>query len=106
MKNQINSNKNEISNNPKPFITSIVKGESFDILGAQGDDEYEEICFENGNIPPQFLQNQHMGEEGDYGEGDEGEEGDDGEEQINLEDLTEEQKQMLIQMQMQQMQNQ
>ena len=102
-KNDSNKKDNQI---PKPFVTSIVKVESFNILGAQGDDEYEEICFENGNMPPQFLQNQHMGEEGDYGgEGEENDEGDDEQEQINIQDLTEEQKQMSIQMQMQQMEN-
>ena len=85
IKMQLESFKNNKSNNnaaPKPFIVSIAKCESFEILGAQGEEEeeYEEVFFENGNVPPQFLQNQHIGEDGDYGE-------EDGEEQINEQDL-------------------
>ena len=97
MKLQLNSFKN--NNKPKPFITSIVKCDTFDIIDSKGEeDEVEEIYFENGNIPPQFLQNQNMGEEGDYGE-------EEGEEQIDFDALTDEQKQqVLLQMQMQQMQ--
>lgn len=102
MKIQLDSLKKNNNNNPKPFTVSISKCENFQFLGAQHgneEEEYEEVYFENGNIPPQFLQNQHMGEEGDYGEGEE--EGGE-EEQIDLNNLTDEQKQLLLQMQMQQ----
>ena len=81
------------------FTPSIVKTESFEIVGVKGeDDDVEEVYFDNGNIPPQFLQNQNANEEGDYGE-------EEGEDQIDFEALTDEQKQqVLLQMQMQQMQ--
>ena len=97
MKLQLDSLKS--INNPKPFTPSIVKTESFEIVGVKGeDDDVEEVYFDNGNIPPQFLQNQNANEEGDYGE-------EEGEDQIDFEALTDEQKQqVLLQMQMQQMQ--
>ena len=106
-KMNINTNENA---KPKQLIMEIVKSDTFDILGVEGnnqgegeEEEYEELYFKNGNIPPQFLQNmqnQHVGEDGDYGDGDEEE----------MQELDEEQMQKLLQMQqmqqMQMMQNQ
>ena len=48
------------------MVNFQIFGKSRDI-GRQGEEEeFEEIDFGNGNIPPRFLQNQHMGEEGIY----------------------------------------
>ena len=112
MKIQSNNANNAGSGNaaaPKKLIAEIAKTAHFEILGVQKqhqqgegeEEEYEEIYFGNGNIPPQFLQNQQMGEEGVYDGGEE--EGD-----VEEQELDEEQLKMLQMhiMQNQQMQNQ
>ena len=103
MKNQLSTLKNNSNNNnsPKTFIVSIAKCESFEILGSQEEEEFEEIYIDNnGNMPPQFLQNKNIGEEYNDEAGVEGEEEEE-------QELTDEQKLMLLQqMKMQQMQGQ
>ena len=89
--NKLKANTRNENAKPKELIAEIAKSENFKIYGkpkhldGQGEEEdYEEIDFGSGNIPPQFLQNQHMGEEGVYDGGDGeryGEEGEEGDEQ-------------------------